>query len=102
MQKYAVLLIFWKNFASANFPESVFSNDFTSTKILQQKIHFVFVDVLECVGLLSRHKTDLKVMSSLTSILCLGNKTTRSERSTKTQCIFCWRLNLLHRKSYEY
>ena len=56
MQKYAVLLIFWKNFASANFPESVFSNDFTSTKILQQKIHFVFVDVLECVGLLSRHQ----------------------------------------------
>ena len=29
------------------------------------------------------------VMSSLTSILCLDNRKTRSEASTKTQCIFC-------------
>ena len=32
------------------------------------------------------------VMSSLTLILCLDNRTTRSETLTKTQCIFCWKL----------
>ena len=31
------------------------------------------------------------VLPSLTSIVCLDNRTTRSETSTKTQCIFWWR-----------
>ena len=31
------------------------------------------------------------VMSYLTSILCVDNRTTLSETSAKTQCIFCWR-----------
>ena len=41
------------------------------------------------------------VMSSLTSILCLENRTTRSETSPKPQCICCRRLHLVHCKPSE-
>ena len=34
------------------------------------------------------------VMSSLTSILCLYHRTTRSETSTITKCIFCWMVEI--------
>ena len=41
------------------------------------------------------------VMSSVTSVLYLDNRTTRSETSTKTQCTFCWRWNFIPAKSFK-
>ena len=35
------------------------------------------------------------VMSSLKSVLCFGDRTTRSETSTETQCVFWWRKLML-------
>ena len=55
-----------------------------------------FACVPECKCLMSSFlfTSCYNVISSLTSILCLDNRKTRSETSTKTQSIFCWGLNV--------
>ena len=47
-------------------------------------------------------KSCYNVMSSLMSIFCLDNRAVRSEASTKTHCIFCWRWNLILAKIFNF
>ena len=66
---------------------------FQHTKIIWQASDWIsrICSFSECKCLMpsSLFTSSYNVMSSLKSVLCLDNKTTRSETSTKTQCIFC-------------